>query len=69
MSKISLEELKSKSVKDLQDQIDLWKTEYVKLRISANMQKKSDKPHMFGYLKKQIARAMTLIKQKQMEGV
>ncbi len=68
MSKMSLEELKSKSVPDLHDQIDLWREEYTRLKIVANLQKKAEKPHMFRLLKKQTARAMTLIKQKQMEG-
>ncbi len=68
MSKISLEELRSKSVQALQDQIDLWREEYTKLKIEANLQKKAEKPHMFRFLRKQTARAMTLIKQKQMEG-
>ena len=69
MSKMRLEELRSKSVQGLQDQIDLWREEYIKLKIAANLQKKAEKPHMFGLLKKQVAQAMTLIKQKQMEGV
>lgn len=68
MSKIGLEEMKGMSEKDLIDQIDLWKSELTKITFESNLQKKADKPHMFKYLKKQIARAKTVARQKQMQG-
>ena len=64
----TLEEMKGMSIQDLMDQIDSWKVEYVKDSFEADLQKKVAKPHRFRLLRKQIARARTLIRQKQMEG-
>ncbi len=61
---MKLEEMKSLSNDQLEDKIGDWKNEILKLKIDASLQKKSEAPHKFKLLRKQIARAFTLIKQK-----
>ncbi len=68
MTKVELEEMKKMSLKELEDQVDLWRTEYTNITFNANLQKKAEKPHMFNLLRKQIARAKTVVKLKQMQG-
>lgn len=68
MSEVTFEEMKSKSTKDLENQIDLWKDELTKITFESNLQKKAEKPHLFKRLKRQIARAKTLIREKEMQG-
>lgn len=68
MSEVTFEEMKSKSTKDLENQIDLWKDELTKITFESNLQKKAEKPHLFKHLKRQIARAKTLIREKEMQG-
>lgn len=60
-------EMKTLSNEQLEDKIADWKNELYKAKVSASMQKKVEKTHVFPQLRRQIARAYTLIKQKQMQ--
>ena len=66
---MNIKEMKTMSIKDLEEKINLFRDEYTKTAFEANLQKKAEKPHKFKLLKRQIARAKTVIKQKQIEGV
>lgn len=57
---MTLDEIKKLNNEELEKHITDWKKELMKLRVSAMMQKKADKPHMFKVLKKRIARAHTM---------
>lgn len=57
---MTLDEIKKLSNEELEKHIVDWKKELMKLRITAMMEKKADKPHMFKVLKKCIARAHTV---------
>ena len=57
---MTLDEIKKLSEDELKKHIADWKKELMKLKVSAMMQKKADKPHMFKVLKKRIARAHTV---------
>ena len=57
---MTLDEMKKLNSDELQKHIQDWKKELTKLRVTAMMQKKADKPHMFKELKRRIARAHTL---------
>ncbi len=65
---MKLEEMKGLDPKQLKDQISGWRGELLKERIAANRNKKAKKPHVFPKLKRQIARAYTLINQKRAQG-
>lgn len=62
---MKLEEMKSKSEQELEEQVTIWKKELVKMKFAASLEKKAEKPHQFKETKKQIARAKTLINQKR----
>ena len=57
---MTLDEIKKLNNDELIKHIVDWKKELMKLRVSAMMQKKAEKPHMFKVLKKRIARAHTV---------
>lgn len=57
---MTLDEIKNLKTDELEKNIIEWKKELMKLRVSAMMQKKADKPHMFKVIKKRIARAHTV---------
>jgi len=57
---MTLDEIKKLSNEQLEKLIIDTKQELMKMRVSAAMQKKADKPHMFKILKKRIARAHTV---------
>ena len=57
---MTLDEIKKLNNEELEKHIADWKTELTKLRVTAMMQKKADKPHMFKLLKRRIARAYTV---------
>ncbi len=61
---MKLEEMRGLDQKQLEDQILGWRAELLKERVIANRNKKAKKPHLFPKLKRQIARAYTLINQK-----
>jgi ribosomal protein L29 len=65
---MKLEEMRGLDQKQLENQIAGWKGELLKERVAANRNKKAKTPHIFPKLKKQIARAYTLIIQKQAGG-
>ncbi len=65
---MKLEEMRGLDQKQLENQIAGWKGELLKERVIANRNKKAKTPHIFPKLKKQIARAYTLIIQKQAGG-
>ena len=65
---MKFEEMKTLSGDQLSDVVGDWRKELLKLSIDASLQKKAESPHKFKLLRKQIARALTLLKQKQMEG-
>jgi ribosomal protein L29 len=56
---MTLDEIKKLSKEALEKHIIDWKKDLMKLRISAKIQKKADKPHMFKEIKRRIARAHT----------
>jgi len=62
---MKLEEMRGLDTKQLAGQIADWKAELFKERVTANRNKKAKKPHLFTQLKRQIARAYTLINQKR----
>jgi ribosomal protein L29 len=64
---MKLDEMKALQVPELEDKISDWKRELIVLRVQADIQKKAEKVHMFRLLRKQVARAYTLIRQKQIE--
>ncbi|MBS0584819.1 MAG: 50S ribosomal protein L29 [Verrucomicrobia bacterium] len=59
------EKLKELEPQQLEDQIRSWQKERFQLRVEASRQKKMEKPHHFQAIRKQIARAYTLIRQKK----
>jgi ribosomal protein L29 len=65
---MKLEEMRGLDQKQLEDKISDWRKELLKERVVANRNKKASKPHIFPKLKKQIARAYTLINQKLAQG-
>lgn len=60
---MKFEEMRSLDTKQLESHIATWKAELFKERVIVNRSKKAKKPHIFAQLKKQIARANTLINQ------
>lgn len=65
---MKLEEMRGLDQKQLENQILDWRAELLKERVVANRNKKAKKPHLFPKLRKQIARAYTLINQKRAQG-
>lgn len=65
---MKFEEMKTMSKEQLEDKIEDWNQELFKLNVAKDLEKKAEKPHMFSLLKKQIARAKTLMRQKNSEG-
>ncbi len=59
------EKMKEMSAEQLENQIRDWRKERFLLQVEASRQKKMDKPHHFQGIRKQIARAYTLIRQKK----
>lgn len=59
-------ELKSKSISDLQKLVNEYKAELFTLRFK-NSTGQQDKTHKISDIKKDIARVLTAIKQKQLE--
>ena len=57
---MTLDEIKKLNNEQLEKLIIDSKQELMKMRVSAAMQKKADKPHMFKVIKKRIARAHTV---------
>ena len=57
---MTLDEIKNLKTDELEKKIIEWKKELMKLRITAKMQKKTEKPHMIKVIKKRIARAHTV---------
>ena len=65
---MKLEEMQTMEQLQLFDQVEEWKKELLKLRIEASIQKKAESPHKFKELRRNIARALTVNRQKEMEG-
>ena len=61
---MTLDELKKLTSEELEKNILEWKKELMKLKVTAMMEKKSEKPHMFRVLRKRIARAHTVCREK-----
>lgn len=59
------DELKALETSQLEDKIKEWSLERFKLKVKARKEKKVEKPHMFPLLRKQVARAKTLIQQRR----
>ena len=66
---MKFEEMKTLSEEKLIDHINDWKKELFKISVAKDREKKAAKPHMFTELKKRVARANTLIRQKKSEEV
>ncbi len=64
---MKLQEMLGLDQKQLESQIEGWRAELFKERVNANRNKKAAKPHVFPKLRRQIARAFTLINQRKAE--
>ncbi len=60
------EEMRSLPVEELEGQINKWKKELFKLSVKASVEKRAEKPHLAGEIRRRIARAHTIITQKQL---
>lgn len=58
------EEIRQATKEQLLTNVENWKKEIIKLKIQRSRDRKSDKPHMFKELRKNIARAYTFMQQK-----
>jgi|GEM_PF-3619792 len=64
MKKSVKQELREKSVNDLQESVGEARTKLFHLHTTKSLQKKADKPHEFRETRRQIARMKTFIQEK-----
>jgi len=62
---MNLDEMKKLSTEQLIDLVGDTRKELFKLSVNASLEKKAEAPHKFKLLRKQIARANTLITQNK----
>ena len=62
---MKLEEMRQLEIEELQKDIEKWKKEFFVEKMAASREKKAKKPHIFSFLRKRIARAYTVIRQKE----
>jgi ribosomal protein L29 len=61
---MTLDELKKLSSEELENSILDMKKELMKLKVASMIEKKTEKPHLFKVLRKRIARAHTVRREK-----
>jgi len=61
---MKLEEMRKLSLEELKCRVVNWKADLLKEFVTAGRNKKAKYPHKFPQLKKQIARAYTLLREK-----
>jgi large subunit ribosomal protein L29 len=65
---LKAKDLRNESVDELVDKLDLLKSEIYQLR-SEKLDSKSQKTHLIGQKRKEIARMLTVIREKEIEGI